>query len=372
MERDSPILSLIMNEYEEKVKKDYFSKFGWKRDPFILRGVLPHPSLYVRRKDDHQRLGPFIEALKEGQSVSLVVGPVGSGKSTLLKLFDYELERVLGNCRVVFIEQPGFTQEQFMKLVLSRINSGMANGDKVSLYENLKNWVNGSRDRRLILMIDEAPEIPEETGRLIRNLSDMENISFILSGVPDKIAKSMEKMQPLLDRKGSEYEVKPFESPELTWELIARRICYAKGDFSELDIRPFTDEAIEKIHEMSGGSPREALRIAHDALRRAMVSKNYEIDEQLVAESGRSVIVTEGEILREFSEVQRKIITLLRNKPEGLLIREIYESLGITHNTAKTSLKRLRNKGVVRVCRRKGRAYIYCLSEEWRRRLMKG
>jgi len=42
-----------------------------------------------------------------------------------------------------------------------------------------------------------------------------------------------------------------------------------KGDFSELDIRPFTDEAIEKIHEMSGGSPREALRIAHDALLKA-------------------------------------------------------------------------------------------------------
>ena len=121
--------------------------------------------------------------------------------------------------------------------------------------------------------MDEFPELDVRVAEMIRVLADLRNVNWVLNGQKDRVLKYLEKNVPsLLNRRRYMLEMKPLNLDEVR-DLLALRIAWAKGTdltHGALSIAPFTLPAIKKIYKLSGGIPREALKIASDAVYSAI------------------------------------------------------------------------------------------------------
>jgi len=130
-----------------------------------------------------------------------------------------------------------------------------------------------SNNKIIVLIIDEAQKISPDMLEALRVLLNYETNSFkliqlILLGQLELHAKLFQ-MQNFYDRINFKFTLNPLGIDE-TKSMIEYRI--AQGGYKG-QIRIFTEDAIEEIHNYSKGYPRVIIRICHLCLRRLTVSK---------------------------------------------------------------------------------------------------
>ncbi|RLG72044.1 MAG: hypothetical protein DRO11_03100, partial [Methanobacteriota archaeon] len=349
-------------------KQEYFKRFGWRKHP-LLQLELPAPECFVYREEDPD-LPLLLDYISEGEGVVIVYGPAGYGKTTLLKLLAWETPGLFPTTMVTPIEDPGIDPETLLKKILDGLGVETRVGEPAKLLSMVVDQLT-RRGKKLVLLVDNLGQIPSETMEFVASLVESGAVA-VLAGLASEVGRCLEKVPSLGQRKGVEYEVKPMKQGEIG-ELLARRLAWARGDYSSLPTDPFSSDAIGEIHRASGGSPREALLIAREVLDWAITRRVHTITGGLVRSSPRVQRVTPvpgpAVDLERFSPTQREIIRLLRDAPSGLYTRQIYEGLGRGYDSIKSPLKRLRDGGVVEVVGRKGKSYKYALNREFLRRL---
>lgn len=352
-------------------KQAYFKRFGWEKHPF-LQLELPTPECFVYREEDPD-LPLLLDYINEGEGVAIVYGPAGYGKTTLLKLLGWETPELFPKTVVIPVEDPRIDPKNLLKKILD----GLGVEESCETPDKLLSMVFTQLVRsgkKLVLLVDNLGQVPGETLGCVATLVERHTVA-VLAGLAAEVGRCLEKVPSLGQRKGVEYEVKPMNLEEIK-ELIARRLAWARGDYSGLPIEPFTSDAVGAIHRASGGSPREALLIAREVLDWAVARGVYTISGEMVHSSPRVQRVTPvpgpAVDLERFSPTQREIIRLLRDAPNGLYAHQIYEGLGRRYDSIKSPLKRLRDGGVVEVVGRRGKTYKYALNREFLRRLREG
>ena len=149
-----------------------------------------------------------------------------------------------------------------------------------------------------------------------------------------------------------------------TEDLIRKRIDKAGGD----GIKPFTIDAIQEIYRVTGGFPREVIKICDKLVREAAMRNITTITPQFVYQVVTPIEVKEVEIRFSVSKKQLQILEIL-NEGQRLTPSEIVERLDSSKYKDKNNavravnniLKRLMKDGLVER-QKTGNTYVYMLS----------
>lgn len=242
----------------------YTEHFGLSELPFTLT---PNTHFFLNMPTHHEALNLMLVALAGGDGFVKVVGEVGTGKTLLCR----KLLNALDNDEYVtaYIPNPYLSPYEF------RISFAQEIGLDVNGLEDfdLLNAINqrlvelAQSKRKVVLLVDEAQAIPEETIEALRLLTNLETettklFQVVLFGQPelDELL-SQASLRQLLQRITFSYELSHLES-EAVEHYIEQRV--QKAGFTGLSL--FKKEASRKIAKASAGTPRLINILAHKAL----------------------------------------------------------------------------------------------------------
>lgn len=235
--------------------------FGLTAKPF---GKTPDPSFLYESRQHREALARLEYSVDE-KELALLVGDIGSGKTTLSRAL---IDRVGDSRPVVLLINPRLTPMQLLRSIARgleleppRFRNDVLDQLHTKLFELYE------QKREPVLIIDEAQLIPSKATfdeiRLLTNfqLDDQNLLSVVLVGQPELEARlDREAYAPLRQRIGMRYSLGPL-SLEETIEYVEHRIRVAGGSRN-----PFSREAMEEIHQRSGGIPRLINTLATTAL----------------------------------------------------------------------------------------------------------
>jgi type II secretory pathway predicted ATPase ExeA len=211
----------------ERRKAAFFRRWGWKFLPFSQTDPLPHPKLMVPHQTEE--VMKLVDLIREGDLVTFVVSDLGMGKTTLCRYLSEVLPLRDPNLLTVFIPAQSIqTPEQMLRVLLSRLEME-AGGDLTEEFEKFYRWHQSYPESKLVVFVDEFPELDVKVAEMIRALADLRNISWVLNGRKDQILAYLQEHVPsLLSRKRYMLEMKPLSLEEVQ-ELILLRMAWAKG-----------------------------------------------------------------------------------------------------------------------------------------------
>ena len=231
----------------------YESFYGFKEKPFDLH---PDPDyLYMSRV--HENAYVHLEyAILENKGFVVVTGEIGSGKTTLL---NYLLNKIAGNFEVGLVNNTNILPSEFLKMVCKEFELDPKTNDKAELIDIFSGFLidQFAAGERVVLIVDEAQNLTNDTMEEIRMLSNIETekhhlIQIILVGQPElRFKLQQSNLKQFAQRVTVHCHLKGLEQDEVK-EYIKHRLEVGGGD--RFDI--FDPETIEKISDYSRGIPR--------------------------------------------------------------------------------------------------------------------
>ena len=240
----------------------YEDYFGFKEKPF---NIAPDPDfLYLSHK--HQNAITCLDfGLVDDAGLILFTGDIGTGKTTLIH---HILRRIGVEFTVAVVFNTNVDADQLLGIILQEFGLNADSDNKAAAIKTLTRFLIDlrSRNKRPLLIIDEAQSLSLDALEEIRLLSNLQDgstmlLQIMLVGQPElKDRLKSPSMASLTQRIAVNYHLKPFEREE-TAQYITHRLNTAGG---RTDL--FTDAAIDRIHRMTHGIPRSINILCHAAL----------------------------------------------------------------------------------------------------------
>jgi general secretion pathway protein A len=231
----------------------YESFYGFKEKPFDLH---PDPDyLYMSRV--HENTYTHLEyAILENKGFVVVTGEIGSGKTTLI---NYLLNKIGDDIEVGLVNNTNILPAEFLNMVCKEFELGPKTHDKAELIDILSGYLieKFAAGERVVLIIDEAQNLTNDTMEEIRMLSNIETekhhlIQIILVGQPElKFKLQQGNLKQFAQRVTVHCHLKGLEKSEVA-EYINHRLEIGGGQRMDL----FDKETIEAIAVYSRGIPR--------------------------------------------------------------------------------------------------------------------
>lgn len=231
----------------------YETFYGLKEKPFNL---LPDPE-YVFMSREHENVYTHLEyAIKENKGFVVVTGEIGSGKTTLI---NYLLGKIPQTVHAGIVNNPDVPPSQFIKMICSEFELEIAGKDKAGMLEVFSRFLleEFSGRRRVVLIVDEAQNLPIKTLEEIRLLSNLESekhhlIQIILVGQPELKTKLRQKGMAQFAQRVTVYCHLRGLGEEEVARYIRHRLEVAGAARPDI----FEKEAVQAVYEHSGGIPR--------------------------------------------------------------------------------------------------------------------
>lgn len=265
----------------------YESFYGMNDKPF---SIIPNPELVYGSKRHKQGLTYLNYALADDIGFVLFTGGIGTGKTTLLRRFLTETTPDIDIANVFNTNVSGLELLQF---ILREYDISPVPDNKVECINALNDYciANFSKNRRTLLIVDEAQNLSKEALEEVRLLSNLQSrnqslLQIILCGQPElKEIVNAPGLEQLAQRIGVRYHLTPLNREE-TGEYIRFRLEAAKAKNPDL----FTEEALDLIYEHTHGTPRAINILCNTALVYGFADEapaiTKEIVEQVIEESG--------------------------------------------------------------------------------------
>jgi len=231
----------------------YENFFHLKEKPFNLT---PDPD-YIYMSPGHENAFTHLEyAIQESKGFVVITGEVGSGKTTLI---NYLLRQIPNEVKVGIINNTFIQPEDLLKMMCQEYEILLDSADKTVLLTRLYGYLleRYAKKERVILIIDEAQNLPEKTLEEMRMLSNLESekhhlIQMILVGQPqlkDKLKKK--SLEQFVQRVTVHCHLDALNRVEVN-NYIYHRLQVAGAE--SLDI--FDEDAIKAVYKHSMGIPR--------------------------------------------------------------------------------------------------------------------
>ena len=271
----------------------YEEYFGFKEKPF---NIAPDPDyLYLSRK--HQNAITSLDfGLVDEAGLILFTGDIGTGKTTLIH---HILRKIGADFTVAVVFNTNVDADQLLGIILQEFGLNADSENKAATIKTFTRFLIDlrSRNKRPLLIIDEAQSLSLDALEEIRLLSNLQDgstmlLQIMLVGQPElKDRLKSPAMASLTQRIAVNYHLKPFEREE-TAEYITHRLKTAGG---RTDL--FTDAAIDRVHRMTHGIPRSINILCHAALVYGFADDLTTIDvpvlEEIMSDTQDSGIGTE-------------------------------------------------------------------------------
>lgn len=242
----------------------YCSHFGLHRPPF---NNTPDPTFYFSTPEHEEALATLQYATEQRKGFVLITGEVGSGKTLTGRMFLRQIEQ---QAETAVITNTHLSGRQLLAAVCSEFGlNPPPQAGNLELNQLLQDFLleQFARNRYVIVLIDEAQNLPDEAFEEIRMLGNLEAddaklLQICILGQPELRGRfSQPKMRQLDQRLFGRFHLKAL-SAQQTRQYIEHRLRVA-GCAGPI---PFTEEAMDAIYLASKGIPRLINQISDAAL----------------------------------------------------------------------------------------------------------
>lgn len=266
----------------------YEPYYGLKEKAFSLSA---DPRFLFRSPAHAPAFEDLLNGIRRREGLITLTGEIGTGKTTLIRSVLQHLDRRTFSA---FVPDPFVSREDLLKMLLvdfgvvsiADLKRGTLNGASrpdlsYPLYEFLDSLV--PLQAFAVLIIDEAQNLPLPLLEEIRILSDLEGreklLQVVLVGQPELRAHlKLPEMRQVEQRVSVRCELTPLDREGVAGYIDHRLRVAGEGTVHV----EFSKEAIDAIHEGSGGTPRVINLICDRALHRGYSARVAKIESHFV------------------------------------------------------------------------------------------
>ena len=242
----------------------YLDFYGLTREPFQ---ITPDPEFLFLSPSHKEALASVIYGVEQRRGFVAIVGEVGVGKTTLLRSFLEKANRE--RLKIIYVFHSNISFHALLKTIFLELGIAAVSGDVPDLVHRLHRVLIDEyrKGNPVVLVIDEAQNMPVETLENLRMLSNLETstdklLQIVLCGQPE--------LEQLLNRKElrqfrQRIAVRAALSP-LSREESLQYIRHRLSKSLRKDTRIFSAGALDRIVRKSKGIPRTINILCDNAL----------------------------------------------------------------------------------------------------------
>jgi type II secretory pathway predicted ATPase ExeA len=245
----------------------YHGHFGLNKAPFR---ITPDTRQFFGGAQRAAVLETLKYAITSGEGIVKVTGEVGTGKTMLCRMLE---EQLPNSVEIVYLANPSLNRDETLTAICKEIGLEMPpNTSHFDRQQALQNYLlkTHQQQRKVVVFIEEAQQMPLETLEEIRLLSNLETreaklLQLVLFGQPE-LNQILEKheIRQLSDRITHSFELTPLTQAEVR-DYVRFRLHSAGNKGSDL----FTAPAYWQLAAASGGLIRRLHVLADKALMSA-------------------------------------------------------------------------------------------------------
>jgi general secretion pathway protein A len=280
----------------------YLDFFQLNEFPF---NVTPDPRFLFFSERHREAFDSLLYGIEHRKGFIVLTGEVGCGKTTVCRSV---LNRLPGTVHSAFILNPSLTATQLVRAILTDLNIEPKGGDKLVHIAQLNRFLLQclEKDENITVIIDESQNLDPALMEQVRMLSNLETdqhklMQIILSGQPElKERLRQPGLRQLRQRVMVHCDLEPLSAIETTLYIQHRLNISGADDPTSI----FHSLAIQQIHRIADGIPRQINTLCDRALLAAYVRRDRQVTEQDVQTAfselktliGNSAIVQSTEV----------------------------------------------------------------------------
>ena len=265
----------------------HLSFFSLKDDPFRLT---PDRDFFFPSAN-HTALGNALRfGLDQGDGFIIVLGEVGTGKTILLRMLMSDIGKQFETALLV---SPQLTPKQLVMAILCDIGLEDKADNRQTLDQLIRLLNNhlaelAAEGRRLLIIVDEAQNLPDESIEQLRLLSNFESdkhkwLQIILVGQPELKKKiNQPHLRQLLQRVTIMETLNPLGEKEVSLYVHFRLNRAGRGDMR------ICSQSRKLLWRYSGGIPRLINKVMSRSLLIAY-ARQQAIDRKVIKEAADSL-----------------------------------------------------------------------------------
>ena len=257
----------------------YLEHFGLSEPPFR---ITPHTDFFFEGADRGATLEALIYAVLHDEGIVKVAGEVGSGKTMLCRVL---MERLPPEVDTIYLATPSLARDEILHAIGDELELKFSQERRsVALRELQEHLIRlYGAGRRVVILIDEAHVMPEDTLEQVRLLSNLESnrhklLQIVLFGQPELDATlAKNELRQLRDRVTHSLRTRPLAPPE-----VAKYISFRMRAAGYRGPEAFLPAASAMIARASGGLTRRINILADKALLAAFTDNAHAVGKREV------------------------------------------------------------------------------------------
>ncbi|MBE9561178.1 MAG: AAA family ATPase [Proteobacteria bacterium] len=217
-------------------------------------------------------------AISEGEGIVAITGAPGTGKTTLISTLISELDD--DQVQVGVVTNVQLDSSNLLDMVIDAFSLSLDRSDHVSAMQGFKLYLRHQyeKDRRVILIVDEAQGLTAELLEELRLFSNFQHNTklllqiFLVGQEPLMDIIRLPGMEQLHQRLIAAAHLEPLNFEQTIDYVMHRLSCVGWKNDPAL-----TDEALSLIHKFSAGVPRRINLICHRLFLHAGLKGKHEI-----------------------------------------------------------------------------------------------
>lgn len=291
----------------------YLAYYGLREPPF---SITPDPRFVHLSERHRDALAHLLFGIDKGGGGGFVqlTGEVGTGKTTLSRLL---LEQLPDNARIALVLNPRQNPTELLETICEELHIAVEGkrGSSKALIDALNAYLLDAyaKGLKVILLIDEAQNLPADTLEQVRLLTNLETstqklLQILLLGQPElRETLAKPELRQLTQRITGRFHLQPLNAKE-TDAYLRHRWRVAGGTRF-----PFDSSAVRQLYLRTAGVPRLINVITERALLAGYARDALIIDKKLVNLAANEVLPQHA-AATDWRSTQRIIVVM------GLLV----------------------------------------------------
>ena len=278
----------------------YQDYYRLKKEPFH---ITPDPEFLFLSPSHKQALGSIVYGVRKRKGFVVITGEVGVGKTTIVRSY---LERAAKEkTKIIYIFNANVSFGNLLKTIYKELGLDARTDDTVEMLDGLYQVLmeEYKQGNSVLLIVDEAQNMPIETLEDIRMLSNLETsktklLQIVLTGQPEfEKMLNLHELRQLKQRIAIHSIILPFTAKD--------SLAYIKHRLAKVTLYPdapvFTKGAMKMIVREANGIPRIINILCDNALITGFGYKKKPVNTKIVKEIVADFKKDEGPSLWESS-----------------------------------------------------------------------